>query len=800
MRKLILTKILFLLIAVPTLLYAATPPAYVYLGEITDTLDEPLDLAIDEKGNIYVAQPAKGEVAIYSSEGVRRGSISVPSPSCVAVKGGYLYIGSRKGYVGLYTTSGSFIDKIWERDFHYHSPAAVAVGESQIFISDSLAGVIDVLDLSGNQIMQIDSVDRPMGMFIKDNNLYVVDLAFNDGGYQGAEIKVYDLSGNLVYRFGSHGIGEGKFAFPYDILVDNNDRVYVSDAYTAGIQVLDTSGVFLTAVYDENHLLSTPRGMAFGPDGRLFIASMLTSSIEIYGIDNYTSLTVSPTSITIEAQKGKPVQSAEITIGNQGVGTLTYTITGSPDWLIVSDPAGDIPGGGSVTVGISADISGLTAGQYTATLVVTDNSGMTKTVDVMLNLYDEPVLSITPLNLHFSYKIGGDLPLPQTVNIELSNDIFGSTSWAASTQDGWITFTPSGATGNSYTQMAIDVNPSGLSAGIYNGNITITTDSLVSGSPANISILLEIIGEDDGGGNCDRERIAASLESYGGGSPVIRVVDNNGNLLQEISAIGLGDGIDTVISDITGDGRKEIIAGSRKGSLEVRVFDPQGTEIVRFSPFDKGDGVRLYNADIDSNGSDELIVTGGKKGEVLRIFVYDGSAFVNTGIDLTPYTEDTTNLQVAVGDIDGDGNIEVLTVAKRPKKKDLLFKIWKIDVSQGVGNWTMNQLSEQVILDKDIVAITSKDDINGDGIPDVLLATKDSVKVLADGRLNLLFNQQDIGDMSLGDVDGDGVKEIVLGLKNGSVSIHTFDGVTIGSFNPFITDSYVRISTGCLGY
>jgi len=750
-------------------------------------------IAIDDAGNIYVTQTNPDKITILSRKGGVIGSFPLSKPISIAVWGDTLYIGSKDGYIGVYDTSGNFIGKIWEKDFHYHRPASIAVNGTYIFISDNLSGVIDVLDHSGNQVMQIDTVDRPMGMCITGNNLYVVDLAFTPQGYQGAEIKVYDLSGNLLNSFASHGVGEGKFAFPYDILVDDTGRVYVSDGYIAGIQVLDTSGTFLTAIYDEADPLSVPKGLAMAPDGRLFIVSMMKSSIEIYGIDDYTYLTVSPPSLTIEAQIGKSVPPAILTIGNEGIGTLTYNITSSADWITITNPSGDVSGGSSVNVEVSADLASLMPGQYTATLTVTDDSGISETVDVVLNVHEEPLITVTPLSLSFSYTIGEALPSSQAVAVELSNDIFGTTSWTATTADAWITFTPTTATGNSYTQMVVNVNPEGLSEGIYNGSITITADSQVSGSPATINIMLEVI-DNTGGGGTGIERIIATMKDYKDSQSIIKVLDADGNLLHEISPAGMDHGIDTAVADIDGDGVGDIIAGSIQDNPEVVLLNSQGTEIASFTAFDSYKGVNVQGSDLDGNGIGEIIVTGSNGSSGLKIFAYEGG-IIETGINIT--IGGIKKLIADSGDIDGDGGVELITAGR--KKKDTIIKIWDVDTSQGMGNWTAGLFEELALHGKKIVSL-AVEDIDGDGIADILIATKDKVEVLENGQTSVLISAKDIKDIDTGDVDGDGLKEIVAGLKKGQIKIFAIDGTYICGFEAFGTDSDVRVSVGDLGY
>ena len=59
----------------------------------------------------------------------------------------------------------------------------------------------------------------------------VVDLA-ND------RVQKFDSSGNYILQWGGSGSGDGEFGgFPFDVIVDHSDYVYVSDPDNYRVQI-----------------------------------------------------------------------------------------------------------------------------------------------------------------------------------------------------------------------------------------------------------------------------------------------------------------------------------------------------------------------------------------------------------------------------------------------------------------------------------------------------------------------------------------------------------------------------------
>jgi hypothetical protein len=139
-------------------------------------------------------------------------------------------------------------------------------------------------------------------------------------------------------------------------------------------------------------------------------------------------------------------------------------------------------------VGIST--SGLTAGTYNGTVTVTASgaSNSPRTVAVTLSVTNPaaPNLTVSPGTLSFSYQIGGTSPTAQNVSIGSTG---AALSYTVSTSASWLTASP--ASGTTPGTLSIGINTTGLTAGTYNGSVTVTAGS-AGNSPQQVSVTLTV--------------------------------------------------------------------------------------------------------------------------------------------------------------------------------------------------------------------------------------------------------------------------------------------------------------------
>ena len=155
-------------------------------------------------------------------------------------------------------------------------------------------------------------------------------------------------------------------------------------------------------------------------------------------------LTVSPTSLSFGAQAGSSDPApAQLNVSNSGAGQLSFTAATDQPWLHVAPTSGSAP----QTLTVSASVSGLAAGTYTANVTVTSpgTQGSPATVPVSLTVTaPSPPSSGDWLTIEHDAARSGYNPDETAIGTANVNSL--SQSWAT-TLDGKITASPLYVTG-----------------------------------------------------------------------------------------------------------------------------------------------------------------------------------------------------------------------------------------------------------------------------------------------------------------------------------------------------------------
>lgn len=203
----------------------------------------PQAVAVDENGNLCVADPGAGAVGFFDRQ--------------------------RKKYFRW--------TRIGKEPFA--SPVSIAKRGDLIFVADTGLGKIIAFDGRGRLALSItNGIGRPAGIAVSSNRLFVADAVSNC-------VLVFDFQGVLLSRLGDRGTGAGTFNGPTHVSLDSAGRIYVSDSLNFRVQVLDADGKALSAfgtVGDGSGHFGRPKGVAADSYGHVYVVDALFDNVQAF--------------------------------------------------------------------------------------------------------------------------------------------------------------------------------------------------------------------------------------------------------------------------------------------------------------------------------------------------------------------------------------------------------------------------------------------------------------------------------------------------------------------------------------
>ena len=239
---------------------------------VISTPGEPVGIANDSTGNIYVAELLSDKVQIFDEDGNFLRDINVPQPFDVAVDGaGKIYV----------TSSGYNSVTIFNPDGSLNGPLGAGTNVSG----------------SGNY-----EFNSPMGIALDGSgNIYVADS-------MNSRIQVFNPRGQYLYTFIISG-GAGYTSYPQDIAFDSNDNMYIIDNGNLLVSYAPGQTTVVVDDYTPPTVTCTLSGTAQNGWYRTSVDVAWTatdiSGIKslLYGFDNATWYPVPPTGhITLSSE------------------------------------------------------------------------------------------------------------------------------------------------------------------------------------------------------------------------------------------------------------------------------------------------------------------------------------------------------------------------------------------------------------------------------------------------------------------------------------------------------------------
>lgn len=163
--------------------------------------------------------------------------------------------------------------------FRFVAPVAVAKRKGVFYVADSGAPGVVAFDGRGRLLFEIASaLERPSGLAILEERLFVADASAHC-------VRVYDLKGQFLSKFGQRGAAPGEFNYPTHLAVSADRRLFVTDSMNCRIQVLDAAGRPLSVIGspgDASGQFSRPKGVAVDHFGHVYVVDALFDNFQIF--------------------------------------------------------------------------------------------------------------------------------------------------------------------------------------------------------------------------------------------------------------------------------------------------------------------------------------------------------------------------------------------------------------------------------------------------------------------------------------------------------------------------------------
>lgn len=222
-----------------------------------------------------------------TASGADSAETSVPGPVAVAPDGTIWLTDSGGSRFHLFTPDGAYIES-WGRpgagEGEFNFAMSTEVGDSYGSIAFAPDGSFYVAD-TGNRRIQHFSADRQFtsawgefgtgdGQFLKpldvvvdsQGNVFVMDEL-------RSVIQKFSSSGTHMMTFGDSGSADGQFDYPSWMAIDATDSIWIADTGNRRIQQFDTDGQFIAA-FDGNGALVEPWEVAVDADGAIYVTDI----------------------------------------------------------------------------------------------------------------------------------------------------------------------------------------------------------------------------------------------------------------------------------------------------------------------------------------------------------------------------------------------------------------------------------------------------------------------------------------------------------------------------------------------
>ena len=267
-----------------------------------DGLNRPWGVAINQKGEVVVAEYGGNCVSIFNrrgekirsfgSYGVGNGQLKGPCGVAVDGNGDILVEDGGNHRIQKFSVDGRFITAVGTRgsgQLQFQDPIGIKIHPltKRIYVADRANNRVQILNPDLHYYNSIGSGGSGPGQlqspwdvaFDSANNVYVSDAG-------NSRIQVFTENGRFLRQIGKRGTGKGDLDWPTMIAISNENEIYIPEYTNNRVSVLTTRGDHLTSFGTRGsgpQQFKHPYGIAVDqPSGMVYVADHDNSRVQVF--------------------------------------------------------------------------------------------------------------------------------------------------------------------------------------------------------------------------------------------------------------------------------------------------------------------------------------------------------------------------------------------------------------------------------------------------------------------------------------------------------------------------------------
>ncbi len=261
-------------------------------------LKDPSGVAIDSKGDVWVADTANNRIEEFSPEGTYLGKFGElgSEPGKLKEPKGLAF--DSKGDLWVADTGNNRIEEYNPAEGKYlgelgstgsekgqlKEPTAIAFDASgNLWIADTANNRVQKFSVTegkatsefGGAGSEPGKLKEPAGIAVFEGNVWVADTGNN-------RIQEFSSAGTLLKHFASEGSGEGQLKAPGGFAIDANGNIWTTDELNGRVEAFTASGGYLSQFgwKGTGHgQLSEPHAIAVDAHGNMWVADSANNRI-----------------------------------------------------------------------------------------------------------------------------------------------------------------------------------------------------------------------------------------------------------------------------------------------------------------------------------------------------------------------------------------------------------------------------------------------------------------------------------------------------------------------------------------